>query len=81
MHNSTTAKAILASTIRADRRTRRASQTALGNVLGLTQPEVSYLENGKFPLPLTAHYAEVVHASVIQQSRTPGGAYRVGRLK
>ena len=80
-NNNITVKTFLASTIRDERRARRASQTALGTILGLTQPEVSFLENGKLPLALTAECAERVIASTIAQSRTKGGAHRVGRLR
>ena len=71
----------LANRIRTKRRASDASQEALANVTGVSQSTVSRIENAQAPLPLTADLYDALLLSGLTQQRTPGGAYRVGRLR
>lgn len=71
----------LANRIRTKRRASDASQEALANVTGVSQSTVSRIENAHAPLPFTADMYDALLLSGLTEPRTPGGAYRVGRLR
>jgi len=75
-----TSNNLLANYIRNHRRNHSVSQASLGDVIGLTQPQVSLLERGGYPLAVTAKLVDEIIQLNLVEHRTPGGAFRVGRL-
>jgi transcriptional regulator with XRE-family HTH domain len=75
-----TSNTLLANYIRNLRRNHSVSQASLGDAIGLTQPQVSLLERGGCQLAVTARHVDEIIQLNLMEHRTPGGAFRVGRL-
>jgi DNA-binding XRE family transcriptional regulator len=67
--------------IRALRRAARLSQESLGDAIDASQAAISYAENGNANINSIFSIYDRLITSELAETRTPGGAYRVGRLK
>jgi len=67
--------------IRARRRAASLSQESLGGALDVSQATISNAENGKSDTESIFGIYDQLVRSGLTESRTAGGAYRVGRLK